>query len=381
MKSVRGIAAEVLLEAERRKVFVDEALEERRGAGLSRRDRALLTALVYGATRWRRPLDWLVDRCADRVDPRLRQHLRVALFQIRYLDRIPRRAAVHEAVELAKGLGRKAAGFANAVLRKAADLELPDHAGIRSSHPDWLLERWRGRFGKRELAGVLEADNAVLPVTARVNRLREKAGPDVIEIEGDPAAHPGFAGGRFSVQDETSMRAAPLLDPKPGERVLDLAAAPGGKTTHLAEIMRGEGRVVAVDLPARIGLVAGSARRLGLANVECVAGDGTAIAFREPFDAVLVDAPCSNTGVLARRPDVRWRLREKDIAGAAALQWALLSNAARLLRPGGRLVYSTCSLEPEENRIDVPGLRVVREELILPTPRASGGYLALALRV
>ncbi len=380
MKNVRAIAAEVLLEAERRKVFVDEALEARRGAGLSRRDRALLTTLVYGATRWRRPLDWLVDRCAGHVDPEIRPHLRIALFQIRFLTRIPRHAAVHEAVELAKGAGRKAAGFVNAVLRKAADLELPDHLGIRTSHPDWLLERWRKRFKKKELEALLEADNAVLPVTARVNRLKVKDGPAVIEIEGDPSAHAGFAEGRFTVQDESSVRVAPLLDPKTGERVLDLSAAPGGKATHLAELMGGEGRVVAVDLPGRIGLVAEAARRLGLPNVECVAGDGTAIAFREPFDAVLVDAPCSNTGVLARRPDVRWRLRERDIAGAVALQRALLANAARLLRPGGRLVYSTCSLEPEENRVDAPGLSVVKEETFLPTPRASGGYMALAVK-
>ena len=174
------------------------------------------------------------------------------------------------------------------------------------------------------------------------------------------------------------MKVAPLLDPKPAERVLDLCAAPGGKTTHLAERMQGKGRVVAVDLPDRIGLVAESAKRLRLTNIECVAGDGATIAFREPFDAILVDAPCSNTGVLARRPDVRWRLREKDIAGAVAIQRKLLENAARLLALGGRLVYSTCSLEPEENRIDLPGFRVVQEELTLPTDHCSGGYQALA---
>lgn len=379
MRDVRALAARVLLEAERGKRFVDEVLEGHRTGGLSRRDRALLTALVYGVARRRRTLDWLIDRCARRVDPGVRQILRVALFQVRFLSRIPRRAAVHEAVEQAKAFGRGAAGFVNAVLRKAADLELPDHLGVRSSHPDWLLARWR-RFP--DLEAILEADNAVLPVTARVNPLRPPpgaAGP-VIEIEGDPSDHPGFSEGRFTVQDETSMKAAPLLDPRPGERVLDLCAAPGGKTTHLAELMGGEGLVVAVDLPGRIGLVRESARRLRLGNVRCAAGDGTRIAFRAPFDAVLLDAPCSNTGVLARRPDARWRLRESDIPRCAALQRELLANAVRLLRPGGRLVYSTCSLEPEENRVETPGLRVVREELVRPTPRHSGGYMALCVR-
>jgi 16S rRNA (cytosine967-C5)-methyltransferase len=376
MKNVRAVAAQVLLASE--KSFVDEALEDQRGAALSRRDRALLTTLVYGATRWRRELDWLIDRCAGRVHPEIRQHLRLALFQIRHLDKIPRHAAVNEAVELAKGVSRKSAGFVNAVLRKAADLDLPDTVGIRTSHPDWLIERWRQCYPGKDLDRILAADNAVLPVTIRLNPLKQ-AGP--IEVEGDPAADPRFAEGFYTVQDETSMKVAPLLDPQPGERVLDLCAAPGGKSTHLAELLGGKGRVVAVDLPGRIPLVAESAKRLGLPNIDCVAGDGTTIAFREPFDAILVDAPCSNTGVLSRRPDVRWRLREKDIAGAVAIQRKLTENAARLLRPGGRLVYSTCSLEPEENRLDPAMWRVLKEELTLPTARHSGGYQALAERI
>jgi 16S rRNA (cytosine967-C5)-methyltransferase len=372
MKNVRALAAQVLLDSEKK--FVDESLEAHRGAALSRRDRALLTTLVYGVTRWRRELDWLIDRCAGRVHPEIREHLRVALFQIRHLDKIPRHAAVNEAVELAKGVSRKSAGFVNAVLRKAADLELPDSLGVRTSHPDWLIDRWRKRFKPTELETILEADNAVLPLTARPNPLRAK---NAIDVEGDPAADPRFAAGEYTVQDETSMKVAPLLGPKSDERVLDLCAAPGGKTTHLAELMGGKGRIVAVDLPDRIGLVAESAKRLGLENIECVAGDGTTIAFRERFDAILLDAPCSNTGVLSRRPDVRWRLHEKDIAGAATLQRKLLENAARLLAPGGRIVYSTCSLEPEENRVDLSGFRVMKEELTLPNHRQSGGYQAL----
>lgn len=373
MKNVRALAAEVLVVAE--KMFVDEAILAHRGAGLSRRDRALLTTLAYGVTRWRRELDWLLDQCAERIHPVIRQHLRIGLFQIRHLDRIPRHAAVHEAVELAKGVSRKSAGFVNAVLRKAADLPLPETVGIRTSHPDWLIERWRARYSPRELAGILDADNAVLPLSVRPNPLRA-LGP--IQLEGDPAEDPRFAEGQFTIQDATSMKVAPLLDPRPHERILDLCAAPGGKTTHLAELMEGKGRVVAVDRPDRILLVAEAARRLGLANIECVSGDGTQIAFPEAFDAVLVDAPCSNTGVLARRPDVRWRLKERDIPGAVEIQRHLLENAARQLKAGGRLVYSTCSLEPEENRVDLPGFEIVSEEVTLPTERHSGGYQALA---
>ena len=375
MKNVRALAAQVLMAAE--KTFVDEALEAQRVASLSRRDRALLTTLVYGVTRWRRELDWLIDRCAQRVHPDIRQHLRLALFQIRHLDKIPRHAAVNEAVELAKGVSRKSAGFVNAVLRKAADLDLPDAVGVRTSHPDWLIERWRKRYGGNDLDAILAADNAVLPLAIRPNPLKASV---PLEVEGDPAGDPRFAEGFYTVQDETSMKVAPLLDPKPHERVLDLCAAPGGKTTHLAELMGGKGHVVAVDLPDRIGLVAESAKRLGLTNIECVAGDGASIAFRELFDAILVDAPCSNTGVLSRRPDVRWRLKERDIEGAVAIQRRLLENSARLLKPGGRLVYSTCSLEPEENALDPSVWRVQKEELTLPTNQHSGGYQALAGR-
>jgi 16S rRNA (cytosine967-C5)-methyltransferase len=378
VSGVRALAARILEDAETG--FVDEALEARRGASLSRRDRALLTNLVYGVTRRRRELDWLIDRCARQVDPRIRQHLRVALFQIRHLDRIPRHAAVNEAVELVKGVSRKAAGFANAVLRKAADLKLPDTLGVRTSHPDWLVERWRARYAPRELEALLEADNAVLPVSARVNRLKVPGGPATVELEGDPAADERFLRGELTVQDETAMKVAPWMEPRPGERILDLCASPGGKATHLAELMEGGGLVVAVDLPERIGLVDAAACRLGLPNLRGVAGDGTSVSFGRLFDGVLVDAPCSNTGVLARRPDVRWRLRPSDIPGAVEIQRKLLANAARLLRPGGRLLYSTCSLEPEENRLDLPGFRVVREELTLPSERRSGGYQALALR-
>jgi 16S rRNA (cytosine967-C5)-methyltransferase len=192
---------------------------------------------------------------------------------------------------------------------------------------------------------------------------------------------PGYGEGAFAVQDHSSMLVASAVGVQPGMRVLDLCAAPGGKTTQLAELMGGKGLVVAVDLPDRIGLVAESAKRLGLANIECVAGDGATVAFREVFDGILVDAPCSNTGVLSRRPDVRWRLKESDISGAVAIQRVLLENAARLLKPYGRVVYSTCSLEPEENTVDPAVWRVQKEELTLPTDRHSGGYQALLTKL
>jgi 16S rRNA (cytosine967-C5)-methyltransferase len=364
---VRAAAVEVLRAAEREKRFVDEAIEAPRAA-LDPRDRKLLTAIVFGATRHRLTLDWLADRHARHVDDDVRAIFRVALFQMLFLDRVPDYAAVDAAVEQAKPLRR--GGFVNAVLRAVQretkdglDAILPEdrlqRLSIAHSHPQWLVARWLKRFGTKT-ESILRANNAVLPVTARV-------GGALVEVEGDVTAHPAWP--KLAVQDATSFAVAPLLDPKPGERLLDLCAAPGGKATHLAELMGDRGEVVALDLdPARLALVAEAAKRLGLGCITCVAGDGTAPPVKGPFDAVLVDAPCSNTGVLARRPDARWRLRPKDIAVCAALQRRLVDAAKAL---GRRVVYSTCSLEPEENDEIAPGGR-----LTLPTERAAGGYAA-----
>lgn len=383
MSRVRALAARVLRDAERDRRFVDETLETVREGALSGRDRAFLTNLVYGATRHRRTLDFLLRKVSGvrEFDPQVLQVLRIGLYEIRFLKGAVH-AAVDEAVEVAKKAGVRAGKFVNAVLRKAAaaDLDslLPEDPAIRHSHPDWLVARWRKAYPDR-LEEILEADNAVLPVTARVNRQRAKpldlprgGRPESVILEGPPGEHPAVREGLVTVQDETAMGVAPLVA---GARVVDLCASPGGKATHLAELGK---TVTAVDVTeAKLALVRESARRLGLPMSFAVA-DGRRFAGR--FDAVLLDAPCSNTGVLARRADARWRLREKDVGTSAALQRELLENAATL---APEIVYSTCSIEPEENERQVDAFLATHRdwtcdhrELILPGSKSAGGFAA-----
>ena len=413
---------------------------------LDPRDAALLAEIVYGAVRHRLTLDSIVSTFSKtplrKLDAKCLHILRMGLYQILFLDRVPGRAAVDESVKLAPRAGLSSAkGFINAVLRASLRAienaragapgdprnsiyirentwavfrkpvlpdpnDTPAHIAAAYSHPQWLVERWLGRFGEEQTVSILRANNETPPVTVRANRLKTTR-PDLLrrlEEEGIQAAEgklplsvqlgPGakiaalasFQEGLFQVQDETSMHAAVLLDPKPEERVLELCAAPGGKTTDLAERMEDRGIVVALDrsIP-RLRKVKENVDRLGLHCVYCLAADGTRRWWREgcAFDRVLVDAPCSNTGVLARRVEVRWRLRPQDIEELAELQTALLLTAAEVLRPGGLLAYGTCSIEEEENErvvahaIETTGLVKREERLFLPRNGAAGGYVAL----
>jgi 16S rRNA (cytosine967-C5)-methyltransferase len=332
--------------------------------------------------------------------------LRLGLYQIFWLDRIPDHAAVHETVEMAKraGFGPQS-GFVNAVLRgflRESDATKALLAGLRRgeenpetedsslkslnarlaigwSQPEWLVSRWRERWGENRLRSLLEWNNAPAKVYARVNTLRTDAGKLVEQWRAENVdydfltrdwtgenlvfelkSHPplttleSFRQGGFYIQDPGTLLAVRELDPRPGENVLDLCAAPGGKTTFLAQLMNNEGRIIACDLAeARLKLVRENCTRLGITcvevrSVEDVVENGPAGA-RPRFDRILVDAPCSNTGVLRRRVDLRWRIQPDEITRLQATQLCLLHRAASLLKPGGVLVYSTCSLEPEEN--------------------------------
>ena len=387
MSRVRMVAAEVLRSAERESIFVDEALERARSSDLSVRDRGFLTHLVYGVTRRRNTLDWLLKKISGvrKIDNRLLNPLRIALYEMHYLDGAAH-AAVNEAVESCRKAGKKSTSFVNAVLRKAStadcDALLPEEDAVRHSMPEWILERWK-RFYPDQYTDLLESCNRILPVTARVNRLRAKreelslpAGthPDSVLLEGSVGDRPEIVEGKISVQDETAMAVAPLLAPD-GKRIVDLCASPGGKATHAAEL---GGAVLAVDVSEKkISRVEENARRLGL-DISCIVADGRTVAGQ--FDAVLLDAPCSNTGVLMRRPDARWRLTPEDIPTMATLQRELLENAAKL---APLIVYSTCSIEPEENEEQVDaflsrheGWSCDHREIVLPSDQAAGGFSA-----
>jgi 16S rRNA (cytosine967-C5)-methyltransferase len=366
------------------------------------RDRGFVTELVYGTVRMTRAVDYLLNsvssRPVDDVDARVRAALRLGAYQL--LVGIPAHAAVSESVNL---VGARARGFANGVLRALARLGPPwplptgtdrSSVAIRTSHPDWIVDTIMDAYGDDAIA-TLELDDEPPPVTLRVNRLRTSpeevmaelrgAGvevergtllPDalVVRHSGDLAVLPAVHSGRATPQDQTSQAIVALLDPKPGERMLDLASAPGGKATAAAETMGGDGLVVAADLHSgRARTVARAAERLGLRHVVVpVVADGTHPPVRDAsFDRVLLDAPCSGLGVLRRRPDARWRVQPGDVGELATLQRALLAAAARTVRPGGRLVYSVCTLTPEETiGIDDWAARTLDEFVALERPGA-----------
>lgn len=375
----------------------------------SHRDRALLTQLVQGTLRRRGYLDWLLDHFVRRgvasLDPPARNALRLALFQIECLDRIPSRAAVFESVELARSLGNEgSARLVNGVLReigrKGASVPRPDFASdpvqaiaVLESHPRWMVERWVRRYGPEEARALAAAGNRVPRLTLRVNRLRTTRDalaaalaeqglhpspgelyPDALRLRENvllPALDV-FRAGHFTVQDEASCLVPPLLGVREGETVVDLCAGPGGKTAHLAELAGPAGRVLACDVsPRAIARVRENAVRLGLGNVVAARADGRELA-APAADRVLVDAPCSGLGVLARRADARWRRQEGDIARFAALQSELLDAAADLARPGGSVLYATCTIEPEENEEVVRAVLARRGDLELVPLEARG---------
>ncbi|HEX7126268.1 MAG TPA: 16S rRNA (cytosine(967)-C(5))-methyltransferase RsmB [Thermodesulfobacteriota bacterium] len=412
---VRGVAVRILARVERG-AFADRLLEAALASLADPRDRALLTELVYGTLRWQGRLDHVLSYFAKRplrtLHPEVRAALRLAAYQLRHLDRIPAHAAVDEAVEHVKRVARGAAGFANALLRRVADeggdVPLPadpiERLAVETSHPRWMVEREVAAHGVEEAARRLGADASPAPLVLRaregVERLRARlsaagvaarpgrVAPDAVVIEpgslppGGVAALPGFAEGAFAVQDEASQLVARLVDPPTGARVLDLCAAPGGKTGHLADLVGPHGRVVALDVdPARLGRVRETVARLGVADrVTVAAHDATTplpAPLAGPYDAVLVDAPCSGLGVVRRNPDILWRRRPEDVPPLAATQRAILEVAASAVRPGGRLVYSVCTTTAEEGPGVVDGFLAghpeYEAEARLVTHPADGG--------
>jgi 16S rRNA (cytosine967-C5)-methyltransferase len=358
-------------------ILVPELLQRSR---LSPRDRAAVTAFVYGTVRMQRVIDDVLDRVSkrplDELDPEVRAALRVGAFQL--LDGVAPHAAVGETVEVVPARAR---GFANGVLRALArrhphwpivDSRTPDRKlGAHTSHPDWLVAMLLHQFGRADTVAMLELDNVPPPVTLRANRLRttrdallhelEAAGvaaeagalaDDAVVVTGarDPGALACVREGRASPQDQASQAVVAALGPQPGELVLDVAAAPGGKSMAAAERMDDDGLVVAGDAYAgRVRFVRAAAQRLGIAAVTPLVADGRALPLRPAsFDRVLLDAPCSGLGVLRRRPEARWRIEGHDIETLAGLQRDLLAHAATLVRPGGRLVYSVCTVSDDE---------------------------------
>jgi len=398
----RRIAYDILLRVEAEQAYAGELLYARLNdpaARIKSEDAALTTELVLGLLRWQRQLDFLIERQTGRsvgqLDLEVLLALRLGLYQLRFLTRVPSSAAVNESVELVKrARKRSAAALVNAVLRHApsgpvetllpATLPAAARLGILHSHTDWMIERWLARFGEAQTLALLEANNrpprlacAILDESRREQILREleqkRMQPEpgrwlksALTLRGgNPAITEAFRRGWISIQDEASQIVPHLLDVRPGQRVLDLCAAPGGKTALLARAAGEAGRVVAGDVHAhRLRAMTATLKRLGAGGVQCIVLDGTSpLPFLAVFDRILVDAPCSGTGTLARNPEIRWRLKLEDLDDLHRRQFALLANALGVLAPGGKLVYSTCSLEAEENEQVVDGVLHNREDV------------------
>jgi 16S rRNA (cytosine967-C5)-methyltransferase len=399
-----------------------------RASSLDGRDRAFATELVYGTLREQRALDHLLgplsDRPLDELDADVRAALRLGAYQLAH--GVPAHAAVRETVEVTP---ERARGYVNGVLRTLARLgppwpwpdgNDPQALAVRLSYPEWVVERLVAGFGPDDARATLAVGNESPAVALRVNR--ETATPEEVERElraggaevsrgalvedallvrgtGDPARLAAVAEGRATPQDEASQAVVGILDPQPGEIVIDVAAAPGGKATAIAERVGGHGRLLAGDIrPARTRLVTTAAARLGLPTILPVVADGRALPVRpDRADRVLVDAPCSGLGVLRRRPEARWRISSEQVAPLARLQGELVRAAAEAVRPGGVVVYSVCTLTHEETTgVDravrdlshlvadpppgPPWRRWGRGALLLPHDANTDGMFVLRLR-
>ena len=357
------------------------------------RDRALAAEIATGTVRWQGAFDVVIAafaaRPADKLDPEVLDILRLTAFQLLHLDRVPASAAVNDAVNLARKAGKtSASGLVNAVLRRISRertrLPLPPRpAGAEDraaaiaylsstlSHPAWLVARWLDRHGFEAAESWAQFDNGPAALTLRVNTLRTtrealaaslethgvvteptRFAPDGLVVrDGNPLLTPLGASGLFFVQDESSQLVALLTAVAPGERVLDACASPGGKTTAMAAAMEDRGLVVATDVRARrVDLLSRTVDAAGTTCVRIVQADAAeALPFGRRFDCVLLDAPCSGLGTLRRDPDIRWRRTEASLPALATTQLTMLSRTAEVLEPGGRLIYATCSSEPDEN--------------------------------
>jgi 16S rRNA (cytosine967-C5)-methyltransferase len=383
----RGIAIKILNRIERTDAYLDKMLDSHlKETDISDLDKGLLTEIVHGVIRWKNRLDWVISGFYHgnyyKSEINLKNALRVAVYQILFLDKVPEYAAVNEAVEFLKRLnGDKAGNLVNAVLRNIirnkSEIRYPEvlqdslaYLSVYYSHPNWMVKRWLSRFGFEDTEKLLLSNNQIPEITIRINKTKVEPVRFLSMLENSSIKYQGseyidyfvkikdfselsklnyFREGYYSIQDESASLPTLLLKPQPGERIIDLCAAPGGKTTHIGELMKGEGEIIAVDkFDYKLKLIKESCTRLGIANVDYVAADASELKI-EPADKILADVPCSGLGVLRKKPDIRWKREIEDIVQLVKFQNAILNNAANLLKSGGVIVYSTCTTEPEEN--------------------------------
>ena len=394
--SARRVAFRVVRRVFEEGAFADQALHAE-AEGLDPRDRAFARRLAFGTIQRRRTLDAAIERLAGRrrLDPPVRAALQVGLYQLLLMDGVPDHAAVDESVELAKRT--RGAGLVNAVLRRAVRerdtlLDGLDEATLLS-YPTWLAALWRDAYGPDIATKLMTRLNEPAELALRANRLRttpeelagalgehaRPAGEDAVVVDGpfDAYAHPLWEAGHFMPQSRSSQAIAPALGAQPGERVLDLCAAPGGKTTHLAALMRDEGEIVSVERhPGRADALRRTCERMGATIARIDVADAAEPRTDGPFDRVLADPPCSGLGTLQARPDLRWRMNPERIAGLVEEQRKILAVGVAALRPGGVMVWSTCTLDPAENQelLAAAGLEPSEHRILWPHETRSAGF-------
>lgn len=388
MSNARDIALQAIYRVNEEGAFSNLVLNELLNkSNLDQRDKSLATQLIYGSIRHRNSIDWVINHFSNRqvkkMTPWVRNALRLGVYQIDYLDKIPAPVAANETVEVAKEYcNRGAVKFINGNLRNIAkniaSVEYPDreeqpvqHIRQRYSFPQWIVQRWVKRYGAEQTIEICQQLNKIPPTVIRTNTLhltrqqllenlsQEKAEAEVISILDEAvnlinyssiANLDSFQRGEFFVQGLSSMLVAPILNPAPDDVVIDLCAAPGGKTTHCAQLMENQGLIKAVDIhEQKLDLIQENCQRLSIDNIETYCADGREIEFEDKADKILIDAPCSGLGIIAKKPEIRWQKKPQDLQQLQELQLELLSNAAGLLATGGELIYSTCTFTAEEN--------------------------------
>lgn len=388
LSTARGTAVKLLSRYESSDSYIDKLLDaELRRSELSTVDKALVTELVNGVIRWLSRIDWILTGFYhgeySKAMPIVKNSLRIAVYQMLFLNKIPPPAAINESVEIVKQLkSEKHAGIANGVLRNILrnihTLRYPSreenevlHVAVHSAHPQWITKRYIERFGVEEAEALLNANNLRPMLTLRVNTFKTTVADVVAALEAAEIKHevsaihpnsivisslrdvrslPLFTEGMITVQDASASLAIELAKPAPGQLVYDLCAAPGGKAVHAAELMKNQGKVIALEkYESKLHLIAENATRAGVNIIEPVHGDAREFTPTELADVVLVDAPCTGMGTLSKKPDIKWRRTLDDIRKMAAMQLQILSHASELVKVGGCVAYSTCTIEPEEN--------------------------------
>jgi len=420
----RAAAIRILSRFERSDSYIDKLVDyELRTGNLSDLDKSLLTELVNGVIRWKSKIDWVLVgfyhgdylKCLNIV----KNAMRVALYQILYLDRIPIPAAINDSVEIIKRIqGEKTAGIVNGVLRNIArsldNVRFPEkdedpiyYYSVIYSHPRWMVKRWMDRFGEMETEKLLYINNRRPYICIRVNTLKTKP-EDVMSwlkaneiiylpspllkqsillkgLRGDISALEIFKNGWITVQDTSASLVTLLSKPKPGYTILDLCAAPGGKSFLLAELIADRGRIIAVDqYRSKLRFIEEGADRLGITSITALCEDAESMKFDEQVDLVCVDVPCSGTGTISKKPDIKWKRERDDIVKLVDSQRKILVSASKLIKSGGAIIYTTCSIEPEENQENIewflknnPDFELESAEKYLPKEICKDGYVQI----